>query len=90
MRKTKLKDFANRKELTFPIELTIRYSNSGSSMRLIKTMQELKEFVLGGEIPYCEVKSEKLIEGILYVDTMSPFYVEQVMDTYKYKKKRSI
>lgn len=72
------------KDITFPLELSLIYSETSSSIRIIKTKKDWDFVMKSSDIRNLTVRFNKNINGILRIDA-----IKEVTETEKRERKIS-
>jgi len=78
MRKMRVKGLVNKTSIVFPMNITIRHSQPGSSLMVVKNLAELKEYVTGRDVGLCEISFMKVLRGTTYVEANSLAYLNEI------------
>ena len=83
-KRLKLAQLTSRIKEGEPIILTIRYSDTGSSLISLKDINEYSAYI-SEEAMMAEVKQYKKIDGKFYIDAMAASYIDNYLMEYDRK-----
>ena len=84
-KRLKLAQLTSRIKEGEPIILTIRYSDTGSSLISLKDINEYSAYIKSEESMMAEVKQYKKIDGKFYIDAMAASYIDNYLMEYDRK-----
>lgn len=84
-KRLKLAQLTSRIKEGEPIILTIRYSDTGSSLISLKDINEYSAYIKSEEAMMAEVKQYKKVGGKFYIDAMAASYIDNYLMEYDRK-----
>lgn len=78
-KRLKLAQLTSRMKKNEPIILTLRYSDTGSSLISLKDVNEYLNYIKSEEAMMAEVRRYKEINGKFYIDAMAASYIDNYL-----------